>query len=59
MAPTEATQATLRCDHQNRTLTYMHVWKSAGYSLMENLHSVGSGYEVTVWVLSDVGYGGL
>ena len=42
----QVAKATLRCDHQNRTLTYMHVWKSAGYSLMENLHSVGSGYEV-------------
>ena len=41
-------EATLTCDQQNHTLMYMHVWKAAGYSLMENLLSVGSGYEVTV-----------
>lgn len=43
----QVAKATLTCDQQNRTLMYMHVWKAAGYSLMENLHSVGSGFEVT------------
>jgi len=39
-------QAQMRCSAEdNHNMVYMHVWKAAGYSLMENLKAIGSNYE--------------
>ena len=39
-------QAQMRCSAEdNHNMVYMHVWKAAGYSVMENLKAIGSNYE--------------
>ena len=36
----------MRCSAEdNHNMVYMHVWKAAGYSVMENLKAIGSNYE--------------
>eukprot|EP00435_Cladocopium_sp_Y103_P024637 s1118_g6.t1 len=42
----QVAKAQLRCSaRDDHSMVYMHVWKAAGYSLMENLRSIGSNYE--------------
>eukprot|EP00438_Fugacium_kawagutii_P002108 Skav218458 [mRNA] locus=scaffold538:473779:477985:- [translate_table: standard] len=42
----QVAKASMTCGGENQTLVYMHLWKAAGYSVMENLKSVGETYEV-------------
>lgn len=43
----QVAKAQMRCSAEdNHNMVYMHVWKAAGYSVMENLKAIGSNYEV-------------